>query len=261
MVGRKTHLPPLQHLHLPSLALGFLMDATGPAHWCKTQAGGFGHNFVNDYQRAAIRVVGIWHTPLHCDALQVLEIVILATLTMIRPPAHLSAHKLSHKRSKVCATAQFTTTDAFHCASSDRTPAWALAVVFLGSTVMQVSCWVLALLFLCRASVLIERASYGGDGLSFERLLRSRMRRRVVCNGGLGLLFATILHLVLPYYGGWKHCCHKHLPNPTRIDQLAECGSYGGRCHLSFLMHHCPHDPHKFPSPLLFTWWQWSIMS
>jgi hypothetical protein len=67
--------------------------------------------------------------------------------------------------------------------------------------VLQVSCWVLALLFLCRASVLIERASHGGDGLSFERLLRSRMRRRVVCNGGAGLIFATFLHLVLPYYG------------------------------------------------------------
>ena len=36
----------------------------GPAHWCKTAAGGFGHNFISDYQRAALRVVGFWHTPL-----------------------------------------------------------------------------------------------------------------------------------------------------------------------------------------------------
>jgi hypothetical protein len=56
-------------------ALAGCVDCAGPAHWCKTEAGGFGHNFVNDYQRAAIRVVGIWHTPLHCDALQVVEIV------------------------------------------------------------------------------------------------------------------------------------------------------------------------------------------
>ena len=55
-----------------------LPNVTGPAHWCKTEAGGFGHNFVNDYQRAAIKVVGIWHTPLHCDALQVVEIVTLS---------------------------------------------------------------------------------------------------------------------------------------------------------------------------------------
>ena len=67
----------------------------GPAHWCKTAAGGFGHNFISDYQRAALRVVGFWHTPLsacrhlppktfafaltdccrHCDALQVVELL------------------------------------------------------------------------------------------------------------------------------------------------------------------------------------------
>jgi hypothetical protein len=79
----------LQHyssdaLYHTSLALCLTRwDVTGPAHWCKTEAGGFGHNFVNDYQRAAIKIVGIWHTPLHCDALQVVEIV------KSYPPSHL----------------------------------------------------------------------------------------------------------------------------------------------------------------------------
>ena len=47
----------------------------GPAHWCQTEGGGFSYNFINGYQRAAIRVVGWWHAPLHCDALQVLELI------------------------------------------------------------------------------------------------------------------------------------------------------------------------------------------
>jgi hypothetical protein len=47
----------------------------GPAHWCLTKGGGWTHNFINGYQRAAIKVVGVWHAPLHCDALQVLELV------------------------------------------------------------------------------------------------------------------------------------------------------------------------------------------
>lgn len=60
----------------------------GPAHWCKTAAGGFGHNFVSDYQRAALRVVGFMATPLHCDALQVVEIV-SHNADACRPPAQL----------------------------------------------------------------------------------------------------------------------------------------------------------------------------
>lgn len=90
MVGlNHPHLQSLQqrtcltifHTCCASLLDGGVPNITGPAHWCKTEAGGFGHNFVNDYQRAAIKVVGIWHTPLHCDALQVVEIVTL------RPPS------------------------------------------------------------------------------------------------------------------------------------------------------------------------------
>jgi hypothetical protein len=48
----------------------------GPAHWCKTEGGGWSYNFINGYQRAAIKVVGWWYTHLHCDVLQIVELVI-----------------------------------------------------------------------------------------------------------------------------------------------------------------------------------------
>ena len=90
----------------------------------------------------------------------------------------------------------FLTRDGFMCAIT-----WAFWRCLLRMRVSQVGCWLCALLFLCRTSVAIERASHGGDGLNFERLLRSRLRRRVGCNGAVAACCAIGLHLVLPYYG------------------------------------------------------------
>jgi hypothetical protein len=73
--------------HDPTSGRAFVSDVTsgsrpavvhwnGPAHWCKTAGGGFSYNFINGYQRAAIKVVGWYHAPLHCDALQISELIL-----------------------------------------------------------------------------------------------------------------------------------------------------------------------------------------
>ena len=57
-----------------------------------------------------------------------------------------------------------------------------------------------ALFGVCKTAVTIERARHGGDSNMFERLLRGRLRRRVMCSGGVSVICAVILHSVLPYY-------------------------------------------------------------
>ena len=173
-------------------------------------------------------------TPLHCDALQVVEIVRKPRADTLLPAAACiragSASALCQHSLPVLLSASALCYQHQHQRQSEQTRmprgslvgAAALMLALrprMNATVfpwpvcltcryccccclwsLQVGCWLVALFGVCKTAVTIERARHGGDSNMFERLLRGRLRRRVMCSGGVSVICAVILHSVLPYY-------------------------------------------------------------